>query len=219
MEAFQEQSLIIGVLYLIVFIAGICSVCKVIDGSDYLAKSALHSSQIYRAAAFQFLMALLYIEIIILFYPILKGLNIDLAFGFLGFRLLAIVFVLIGTIILFSILKLSKGYNRTGNPDTAHYVARGDKLKYYRDVINHAGMIIALCLSNVALFLVFFQSESIPAWISIWGIIAALIAIFASLLALTKRIDVLSKGYIILNVPIILQELVFAVWLIFIGLK
>ena len=53
-----------------------------------------------------------------------------------------------------------------------------------------------------------------PKWILIWGISAAFLAIAASILVLFKKVNVLSKTYLVLNLPIAFQELTFAVFLI-----
>jgi hypothetical protein len=104
-------------------------------------------------------MALFYSAIVIILYPILESYNRELAIGFLSFRVVAIVFVIVGTILLFSILKVSQKHLKHANSEKSSYVKTGNKLKYYRDVINHGGMIVSLCLGNIALYIVLLQSK------------------------------------------------------------
>ncbi|MEQ9402213.1 MAG: DUF4386 domain-containing protein [Cyclobacteriaceae bacterium] len=217
-DLYREESIIIGILYILVFIVGIFSVSKVIDDSDFLAKSATNSRQIKRAAGFQFLMAIFHIAIMVVLYATLKSHSKELAIGFLSFRILAIIFTLLGTIVLFSLLRVSQKFIMIPNSDTSGYLSLGNRLKHYRDLINHVGMIITICLSSVALYLILLQSELVPSWISIWGIAGAIIAIFASTLVATNRLKVKTTTYMILNIPIALLEIVFSIWLIFNGL-
>jgi hypothetical protein len=219
MEVYREQSIIIGILYVLVFIAGVFSVSNIVDSPDYLTKSAFNSNHINRAAIVQLLMAVFYIAIMILFFPILKNYNKELAIGFLSLRILAVVFTIIGAILLFSILKLSQEYINIPDLDSTRYSMAGSQLRYYRDLTNHVGMIVSLCLGSIVLYVILFQSGLIPPWISIWGIIGALIAISASILIMANQLEIKNTTYLILNIPIALQEIVFAIWLIFKGLK
>jgi hypothetical protein len=61
------------------------------------------------------------------------------------------------------------------------------------------------------LYLVLFQSELAPRWISVWGLIGATLLLAMGLLRL------FGKPAILLAIPLILNELVLAVWLIFVG--
>ncbi len=219
MELYKEQSIILGVLYLLVFLAGIFSVSKVIDSRAYLAKCNERPGEIYRAAGFQILLSFFYLIIFVILFPILYAQHASLSFGFFGFRALAFTFVLLGAYLMFTILKVSRAYSIAPEDDRPNLVAKGHKIKHLRDIINHAAMIITLCIGSLFMYMIFIQSLLIPVWISVWGILASLIAVVASILVLTKRLDVLQKSYLLLNAPLILQELFFAGWLIQTGLK
>lgn len=95
----------------------------------------------------------------------------------------------------------------------------GDLLKTARDLVNHVVMIIILCIGGIMLYIIMIQSGLIPTWLSVWGILGSVIALLASILVLIKYLQVLSPTYLILNIPIAMQEIVFAVWLIFKGFK
>ena len=219
MDTYREISILVGVLYILGFVAGVVSVSPVVDNSDYLAKSAVNSNQVYMAAFFQFLMAIFYIGIAIVLFPILKIYNEKLAIGFLSFRIIAVLFVLIGTVILLLILKISHQYLKMSPSDTSYFQMIGSLLKTARDFVNHVGMVILLCISGIMLYTILIQSGLIPVWISVWGILGSSIAIIASILVMLKYIEILTPTYLILNIPIVLQEIIFAVWLIFKGLK
>ena len=219
MDTYRGISVVVGALYIFGFISGILSIAHAVDDSDYLTKSALNSNQINKAACFQFLMAVFYIGIAIVLYPILKIHNERLAVGFLSFRIIAVLFILIGTIILLLILKLSQEYVKMGSSDSSYFNMLGNLLKTGRDLVNHVAMIIMLCMGGIMLYIIMILSGLIPMWLSVWGLFGSSIAILASILVMIKYIKVLNRTYIILNIPIALQEIVFAVWLIVKGFQ
>lgn len=61
------------------------------------------------------------------------------------------------------------------------------------------------------LYLVLFQSELAPRWLSVWGLIGA------SLLLAMGLLRLFGKPVVFLAIPLILNELALAVWLIFVG--
>lgn len=119
MEAYREILIVVGAFYFFGFLAGILSVAKPVDDPAYLRKAALNSYKVNRAAFFQFLMAIFYTGIAFGLYPILKLHNDWLAPGFLGFRMMAVPFVVIGTFLLLRIRKLSREYVKAGASDAA----------------------------------------------------------------------------------------------------
>lgn len=217
MDTIGVNSFITGVLYLLVYIAGVLSIARAVDNPDYLKKAAQRSGQIKKAALFQFLMAVLYIGIAFLLYPLLKSHNETLALGFFGFRLLAALLVIIGAVLLLSILKLSQKFVNDNDSATANYKLVGEKLKAARDFVNHVLMILMLCLSNMILYSIMIQSGLIPFWLSAWGLLGTAIALLASIFVWFKYVQILSITYMILNLPLALQEIVFALWLIQVG--
>ena len=63
----------------------------------------------------------------------------------------------------------------------------------------------------------FWRSRLVPRWLSGWGIAATCLIMTACLLALTSNSPV--TGYTLLILPIAVQELVLAVWLLIKGFR
>jgi uncharacterized protein DUF4386 len=63
-------------------------------------------------------------------------------------------------------------------------------------------------------YTVLYQSKLIPRWISGWGLAAALLWLAVGLLGLFHLIAPMSTIQVILSLPIALQEMVMAIWLI-----
>ena len=82
-----------------------------------------------------------------------------------------------------------------------------------------AGLLVAVGLGALMYYLVFYRSRLIPRWLSAWGIAGAGLLVVAGVLIIFDAIAPLSIGQIVLAVPIGLQEMVLAVWLIVKGLR
>jgi hypothetical protein len=73
----------------------------------------------------------------------------------------------------------------------------------------HTGHAYIFAIAALIFYYLLYQSKLIPRWISVWGVIAAILLILVSLLEVTGIISEL----MILKLPIVLNELVLAIWL------
>jgi len=83
--------------------------------------------------------------------------------------------------------------------------------------VNHIAMIITLSIGGIMLYIILIQSELIPMWLSIWGLAGSALSIIASFFVMFRIVDILTPTYIVLNLPMAIQELTFAIWLIIKG--
>jgi len=86
-----------------------------------------------------------------------------------------------------------------------------DSLLSVRDHSTLAG-VFAFSLGALMYYVVFFRSRLVPRWLSGWGVAAVLLMMTACLLALFSGTPV--TGYTLLILPIAVQEIVLAVWLL-----
>ncbi len=214
MNSNRKIAIIAGVLVIVGMVAGVLSVVSVVDGSDYLIKVSANENQVMTGAFFQFIMIPAYIGFALALYPILRKYNEGLALGFVGFRFVAGMFHLIGVIILPLFMILSQEFIKAGAPDPSFFQTLGGLLRAGRDLVNHVAMILSLSLGSLMFFYVLYQSKLVPRWLSGWGFVGTTLTILASFFVLFRLIDVVTPIYIILNLPLALQEMVMAVWLI-----
>ncbi|OLE24676.1 MAG: hypothetical protein AUG44_18415 [Actinobacteria bacterium 13_1_20CM_3_71_11] len=83
-----------------------------------------------------------------------------------------------------------------------------------RDRSTLAG-VFAFCVGALMYYALFYRSRLVPRWLSGWGIAGALLMLIACLLALFSDSPV--TGYVVLILPILVQELVLAAWLLIKG--
>ena len=167
-----------------------------------------------RGAFFQFLMVPAYVGFALSLYPILRRYSQSLSLGFVGFSIIAGAFHLVGVIILLLFPPLNQEFVGAGAPDSSYFQTLGGLLRVGRDLVNHVAMILALSIGNLMLYYTFYRSKLIPRWLSGWGLIGVTLTISASLLLMFRLIGVVTPTYITLNLPLALQEMVLAVWLI-----
>jgi hypothetical protein len=217
MENNRKSTLLAGILYLASFVSGMLSIAYAIDDPAYLTRAAAESTQTTWAALFQFLVTIAYLGVAIILYPVLKKHAERLALGVLSFSITSAVCNITGIIMVLLILALSKNYVKTPNPDHELYQLIGGLLHTGRDLINHFAMVVTQCISSIILYLILYTNRLIPKWISLWGIVGSAMAIAASIGVLFSLLDVLTPAYMGINVPLVLQQIVFAFWLIIKG--
>lgn len=205
-------AILAGVLYFLGIIAGVLSVVPVIDTPDYLVQISAHAGQVTVGALFQFLMMAAYVGMAITLYPILKRHNESLALGYVGFRIVAAVFIVIGVILLLLLLTLSQEFVKAGAPVSSHFQTIGEILRTGRDLVNHVGMTLVLSLGGILFYFLLYQTELVPRWLSGWGLVGTAVSIIASCLFMFRVIGLTTSVYMAFLLA--LQEMVFAVWLI-----
>jgi hypothetical protein len=219
MNSNRKAATIAGWLYIIGMVAGILSIAYAVDVPDYLIRASANANQVLMAAFFQLVMAPVYVGIAISLYPVLRQHNPSLAFGFAGFRVVAGVFTIIGAVLLILILTLSHDFVRAGAPASSYFQTLGGLLQTARDLVNHFAFVLAVSLGGLLFYSMLYQTKLVPRWLAGWGLVGTTLTIAAALLVMFRFIGIITTGYFILNLPMALQEMVFAVWLIFKGLN
>ncbi len=203
-----------GLLILLGMIAGLLSVSPGVDGGDFITAVAAHKTQVMAAAFFQIVMMAAYVGFAVVLYPLLKRHSEGLAAGFLGFRLIGGAFILLGALLLPLLVSVSSEFVHGANAGEAHLPSLGRLLRTGRDLVNHVGMILATNLGSLFLYALLFRAGWVPRWLSVWGLLGVVLAMSASLLVLFGLVAVVTPTYLALNLPLVGQELVFAVFLI-----
>jgi hypothetical protein len=150
-------------------------------------------------------------------YPLLKKYNKALALGAVCFRLIEAVFYLVGVLGLLLLLTLSQEFVKAGTPDVSSFQTLGTLLMAGR---NWAGFVLATTvfgLGALMYYSIFYQSDLIPRWLSVFGIVGATLTIAAGMSVMFNLIGLMSTPFIVLVLPIALQEMVLAFWLIIKG--
>ncbi|MBD77652.1 MAG: hypothetical protein CL840_01770 [Crocinitomicaceae bacterium] len=219
MNSNNKISKIAGTLIILGIISGILSIVSSVESDNFLNEVYPNKNRVLFGGIFQFLLVPIYIGFSLVLYPVMKKYHKALSIGFVGFRIMAGVFQLLGIILLPIFILLSQKFLAQTNTDLIFYETIGEILKLFRDLINHLGVILATGLGNLLLYYILFKGKLIPVWLSIWGIIGNTLIMIASFFLLFEFIKVVSTEYGIMTIPLVLQEVVLAIWLILKGLK
>jgi hypothetical protein len=181
-----------------------------LDGAGFLGAVALHHGRLLTAALFQILAAFTSAAIAVTLYPVLKQHAAATALGSVAFRLIEGVFYTLAAVSTMILVSLS-GQLTAGASASAQ--ASGELVRDLRDSASCAG-VLAFYTGATLYYLIFYRSQLIPRWLSAWGLAGTVLGFAAGLLVLFQSIAVLSSTQVALNLPIAVQEMVLAVWLI-----
>jgi hypothetical protein len=213
MNSTRKIAVITGVIFIIATVAALTAAALLpgMTGMDYLTLFSTHSSQVAASAFFYLIAAFGSAGIAISMYPVLKGSNAILALGSVIFRAMEAVMYMVAVVNLLSLLSLSQIFTNEGVTDRSSLQTIGELFRRSRDFATLTA-VFAFCLGAFIYYYLFFQSRLIPRWLSGWGIFAIILLITACVLALFTGNPIIR--YTLFVIPIALQEMVLAVWLI-----
>jgi hypothetical protein len=211
---------IAGVLFIVATAASLLSTAFLgsVGKSDYLSSVAANESTVALGVLIRFIAAFASAAIAISLYPVLRRYRRGLALGAVGFRLIEGTFYAIGAVSVLLLLTLSQEFVKAGAADPGYFGTSGTLLKAVDDWAGLAG-VLAFYLGGLLYYCVFYQIRLVPRWLSSWGIGGVILGAVAALLILFGATGTMSTVQIVLNVPIGIQEMVLAVWLIVKGFR
>jgi hypothetical protein len=219
MNTDRRNAIWAGVFYIIATVAPISTIFFVgfLGGAvagggpipDYLVNVSTNEAQVVIGMLIELIYALAVVGIIVTLFPILRKHNEALALGFSALRFIEAISAVVGGIAILTLLTLSQEFVKAGVPDASYFQTTGDLLLAVRDWAFLVGSGLVWSLSAVILNYLLYRSKLIPQWLSVWGLVGAILS-FVAYLPEFFGIDSLE----ILWIPIGVQEMVFAVWLI-----
>jgi hypothetical protein len=209
----RRTSIATGALFILATVAALAAdaLRPALTGTDYLTGVANHPTRLAAAALLYLVAAGSSVGIAITLYPLLKEIGAVLALGSVVFRTIEAVFYTFAVVSLLSILPLGQQLATTPADNRPPIQAIADSLLSIRD---HSNLVAVFAFSMGALmyYTLFYRSRLVPRWLSGWGLAAVLLMMIACLLALFSNSPV--TGYTLLILPIAVQEIVLAVWLL-----
>jgi hypothetical protein len=213
----KKTARIVGILYIIGTLAGVLSVIftqSILKNPDLLSKVAANQSQFRIATILVLIMGLALAMVPVLLFRVLKKQNQTLALGYLVFRgaLETVIYIAMVITWLFLVI-VSQEYIRAGATDASQFQTLGTVLLNGN---NSIGTILGIVFSLGALMLyfVFWRSKLIPRWISGWGFFAIILHLATNFLIMFDVTGSNSSLTTVMNLPIGVQEMVMAIWLI-----
>jgi hypothetical protein len=209
MPSYRRTATIVGVLFIIGDIAGVLSLLVtggLLDGPDSLTKIAAHQNQVALGALLVLVMGLALAMVPVVMFPVFKKYNEVLALGCVVFRgALETVAYMASAGSWLLLVELSREHAGSLAPGDPHFQTLSALLAG-----STAGNLISITFSlgSLMFYYLFYQSRLIPRWLSVWGLVGAVLYLASPLL------DMFGHGFGLLMAPLAAAEIVLAVWLI-----
>ena len=219
-DSSKVNAVVAGVLLIVATVASLVSgpfLAPVTD-FDSLSNAAAHQNQVATGVLLCLIAALAAPGIAVALFPVLRKFGEGLALGAVAFRIIEGVFYALGVLGLLSLASLSRAFVDAGAPTDQHYTTLGQTMLAQYHWLVDVGLLLAFSLGGLLYYLVFYRSKLIPRWLSVWGIGGVVLLMIAAVLLVFGVISPMSPAQIVLAVPIGLQEMGLAVWLIVKGL-
>lgn len=217
MEYYRKTAIVVGLLFISATVTSILS--SLFLGSLASAISLVtvnaSSNQLVVAAILELIAAISAFATAVFIYPVLKKHIESLAIAYVGFRTLENALYIVSVVALLALVTLSQQFIAGGV--NAPYEPLISMITALRDWSLAIGTVLLAGVGSVTLNYVLYKSKLIPIWLSLWGLIGAALLILYGLFGIVTTHTGLNSPLTILAAPIAVQEMVFAVWLIFKG--
>jgi uncharacterized protein DUF4386 len=207
---------IAAALFISATVAGLLSTAllnPILNKTDYLAATFASQDRVIAGAFFSVIGGVTGAGIAIALYPILRRHGEALALGSVGFRLVEGVFLIVGAIGALLLVTLSQDFANAATPAPPSFTTSGALLLALRDRADLMS-VLAFYLGATMYYWIFYRSRLIPRWLSGWGIAGTALGFAAGVLVLFRVTGGMSALQVVLNLPVGVNEMVLAVWLI-----
>ena len=216
MDTYRRSGIVTGILFIAATVAGTLSMFArpILDAPDYLSRISANEPTVLAGAFLVFIMGWAGAGIGISMYPVLRRHNEGLALGAAGFRIIEGVFDGIGAVLILLLATLSRELIKVGPAGLAQLQSLGTLLREGRTWVGDVTALPAWCIGAYLYYSLFYKTRLVPRWLSLWGLAGIALVLAASMLVLFRQIASLSTAQMLMSLPIALQEMVLAIWLI-----
>ena len=207
---------IVGLLFLIATGAGVLSVVLLgpQESMDSLDVVADHGHRLTAGALAILIMAAAIAMIPAMIFPVLKERNEGLALGYVVARCIEAVLLLPAALGPLVLLAVTSAYAEAGVADGATHFQNLRILTRTYETWGHPVSAVFFCLGVFLLNYLLFASRLVPRLISLWGLAAAVPYLAGVLLVMFDLLALSSTPHSLMLLPLALNELVLAVWLL-----
>jgi hypothetical protein len=213
----RKTAAVVGVLFILGTVPALMSLplgLNTVNAPDHLTAISTNAGQMIIYTAIKFIMGVACAGIGLALYPILKKYNEGLAFGAAGFRVIEGVLDVVGAVGYVTLLALSQEFVKAGAPASSYFQIADVVINAGNNWLGNAAMLFSFGIGALMYYVVFYQFRLVPRWISVWGLVGITLTIISALLVMFHLLPGFGTIQVILNLPILPQELVLAVWLI-----
>jgi hypothetical protein len=215
MDSTKKTARNVGILFLVAIIASLAGgiwLDMYLGQPDFFSAVAENKSQVVIAVLLEMVNGLAVIGIAVGLYPSFKKRYESLALGYVALRIIEAAIILAATISPLVLVALGQGY--AGSSDLADLSPVGIALLAVRTLLVGQMTGIFFSLAALLLFYLLYRTNLVPRFISIWGLISVALVLAWNVIEL---FGISISFGMILAVPMILNEIFLAIWLIIKG--
>ena len=216
MDTYRRSGIVTGILFIVATAAGTlaCFAQPILGAPDYLTQISANEPTVLAGALLVFIMGWAGAGIGISMYPILRKHNEGLALGAAGFRMFEGIFDCIGAVLILLLATLSREFVKAGPADLSQFQNLGTLLGEGRTWVREVAAVPSWCIGAFLYYALFFRTRLVPRWLSVWGLAGITLFMATCMLVLFRQMAPFSTAQVLMSIPIALQEMVLAVWLI-----
>jgi hypothetical protein len=216
MNTNRSIAVVAGVAFIIATVAqlvGVALVSPIVTAPVDLTKISAHENQVLLGAFFQFIGAVACPGIAIALYPVLRKYSEGLALGSVGFRTIEGSLHVLIAMCLMMLVTLSQEAASIATSSSATFQVQAALVMAGREWLGPLS-VLTFGLGGLSYYWVFYRSRLVPRWLSAWGLVGIVMVMVSALLVVFQLINPFSTAQIVLALPIAVQEMAVAVWLI-----
>jgi len=215
-NSYRNYAIVAGVLFIIYTSLDLLTFLFYgpVSAPNYLVSVSENRGLVGTGALLSFIGGACGAGIAISLYPVLRKFNAGLALGAVGFRISEGVLRFISVCALLSLITLSQQFVNAGAPDSSYFQTLGVLVYAGYRWVGNVGSLLAFSIGALLYYIVFYRTKLIPRWISVWGLVAAILAMVSCALATVGLVTPFGTEQILIAIPMLPQEMVLAVWLI-----
>jgi hypothetical protein len=217
MASNRRRAVTVGILFIlaaVTSIVGLILYSPMLNDPNFLMNGYAFKNQVTLGALFELMLVVTAIGTSIALFPVLRKHNESMALGYVCFRFMEAVLIMIGIVSVLSLMTLSQQFVDTTPLNLAAYQASGTLLIAAHDWTFMLGPNFMLGINTFMCSYLLYTSKLVPRFISYMGLSGATLIFLAALLEMFGVVGQTSLWGGILAVPVAAYEMSFAIWLI-----
>ena len=217
MKYFNGPAQRIGWLFVVATAAGVLSVVMMsstLGDDDLLSAVYSNQSSLIVGQMLIFVMLTAMVGTAVLLAPILRIHSENLALSYVLARTLEVVMIAIGLVAGLLLVPLSWDFAAAGGGDAASAAVLADSLKASSDWTGYLGAQMIFSISALVLNWAFLRNGLIPRWLALWGLMGVPLMFASGFLVMFESLNSNASALNLLVVPLAVQEMAMAIWLI-----
>ncbi len=208
-----------GVLFIaatVAFSVSVVVLAPILEADDYLSTVAARERAVGAGVLLELINHIAVAGMAVVLFPILRRFSTRVAVGYVAARSVEAALFAIGTMHLVALANLGRELVAAGASPGSHFHTMGGMLLAGHNWDDAGLLFTAFSVGALMLNWLLLRTKLVPRWLSGWGLVGAALLLIARI-AVMSGSHLSSSVALIMDAPIMVQEMVFGLWLIIKG--